>query len=120
MDETQFAERMAKIRARFASKLADKIQETNAALPHLTDDGSEAVEAVAVAYRRFHEMCGIGATIGFEATGQMAKALDAILIGPFHEHRGLSRDELAKLTTGLEALQNAARTEMQSTTQSGS
>lgn len=120
MDETQFAERIAKIRARFASKLAEKIQETTAALPHLTDEGSEVVEAVAVTYRRFHELCGIGATIGFEATGQKARALDAILIGPFREHRSLSRDELTKLMAGLEALQEAARTEMQSTIQSGS
>jgi chemotaxis protein histidine kinase CheA len=120
MDETQFAERIAKIRARFTSKLADKLQETHAVLPHLTEQGNEAVEAVALTYRRFHELVGISATVGFEATGQSARAIDAILIGPFREQRSLSSDELAKLTSSLEALQETARAEMQSNAQSGS
>jgi hypothetical protein len=112
MAESDFAERIATIRARFAAKLTDKIQETDVALPHLTGEGSDAVDAVATAYRRFHDIGGIGATIGFEATGQVARTIDAILIGPFREQRGLSGDELAKLTEGLESLRIAARTEM--------
>jgi hypothetical protein len=120
MDESQFAERLAEIRARFAAKLADKIRETNAALPHLAGDGSDAADAVATAYRRFHDMCGIGSTIGFEATGRVARTLDAILIGPFRDQRGLSGGELAKLTEGLESLRIAARTEMKSTAHIGS
>jgi hypothetical protein len=100
------------IRARFAAKLTDKIQDTDAASAHLTADGQDAVDAVAAAYRRFHDICGIGATIGFEATGQAARAIDAILIGPFREQRALSDDELVKLTEGLVSLRIAARTEM--------
>ena len=114
MAEPDFGERIAKIRARFAAKLADKIQDTDAALPHLTGDGSDVVDAVATAYRRFHDICGVGATIGFEATGQAARTIDAILIGPFREQRALSGDELVKLTEGLETLRIAARTEMSS------
>lgn len=112
MAESDFVERIAKIRARFAGKLADNIQETNAALPHLTGDGSDTVDAVATAYRRFHDIGGIGATIGFEATGRVARTIDAILIGPFREQRGLSGDELVALTEGLVSLRGAARTEM--------
>jgi hypothetical protein len=115
MAESDFAERIAKIRARFAAKLADKIQETDAVLPHLTGDGSDVVDAVATAYRRFHDICGIGETIGFEATGQVARTLDAILIGPFREQRALSGDELVKLTEGLKSIRIAARAEMSST-----
>jgi hypothetical protein len=115
MAQSDFAERIAMIRARFAAKLADRIQETNAALPHLAGDGRNAVNEVATAYRRFHDICGIGATIGFEATGQAARAIDAILIGPFREQRALSGDELVKLTEGLVSLRTAARTEMSST-----
>ena len=115
MDESQFADRIAQIRARFVSKLADRIQETGAALSQMTGDGSNAVEAVATAYRRFHDVCGIGATIGFEATGRVARTLDAVLVGPFRDHRGLSGDELATLAEGLKALGMAAQTEMQST-----
>lgn len=114
MDESEFAERIAKIRARFISKLADKIQETDAALPHLAGDGGNAAEAVAATYRRFHDMIGIGSTIGFEATGQAARAIDAILAEPYRQHRSLSDDELAKLAEGLKALRIVARTEMQS------
>ncbi len=113
MDESEFAERIAKIRARFISKLADKIQETDAALPHLAGDGGDA-EAVAATYRRFHDMIGIGSTIGFEATGQAARVIDAVLAEPYRQHRALSDDELAKLAEGLKALRIAARTEMQS------
>lgn len=115
MDESQFAERIAMIRARFAAKLADKIQETDAALPQAAGEGTDAADAVALAYRRFHDVCGIGPTIGFEATGRAARVLDAILVGPFRDHRGLSGDELAKLKEGLESLRIAARSEMQST-----
>jgi hypothetical protein len=114
-DEALFTERLARIRARFASKLAAKIRDTDAALPRLSGDGSDAIEAVAVAYRRFHEVCGIGATIGFQATGQSARGLEGILIGPFRDHRGLSTDELASLKQGLDSLRIAAQTEMQST-----
>jgi hypothetical protein len=115
MAESDFAERIAMIRARFAAKLTDNIQATDAALPHLTGDGSNVVDAVATAYRRFHDICGIGATIGFEATGRVARAIDAILIRPFREQRALSADELIKLTEGLKALRIAARNEMSST-----
>lgn len=120
MDESQFAKRIAVVRARFAAKLADKIRETRAALPRLVGDGGAAADAVATAYRRFHDMGGIGSTIGFEATGRVARTLDAILIGPFRDQRGLSGAELAKLTEGLEFLRIAARTEMESTTHIGS
>ena len=110
--ESNFDERIAVIRARFAAKLTDKIKETDAALPHLRGDGSSVVDAVAAAYRRFHDICGIATTIGFEATGQAARAIDAILIGPFRERRALSDDEMVKLTEGLASFRSAARTEM--------
>jgi hypothetical protein len=114
-DEALFTKRMAAIRARFASKLAEKIRETDAALPRFGGDGSDAIDAVAIAYRRFHDVCGIGSTIGFQATGQSARSLEGILSGPFRDHRGLSTDELAGLKQGLESLRIAAETEMQST-----
>jgi hypothetical protein len=111
--ETQFAERIAKVRARFISKLAETIEATDAALTQLAGDGGDAIEAVATAYRRFHDMVGISSTIGFEATGQVARILDAILMRPFRERRGLQGDELARLKEGLEALQITALTEIQ-------
>ena len=112
--EAQFALRIDKIRARFALRLAGKIQETDAALSRMVGGGSDAVEAVAVAYRWFHDVSGTGLTLGFKMTGQEASNCAAILVDPFRSGRGLSPDELASLTITLEALRIAALQEVQS------
>jgi hypothetical protein len=113
--ETQFAARIDKIRARVALKLADRIQQTDAALPQMTGGGNDAVNAVATAYRWFHDVSGIGPTLGFEATGREARMCADILVGPFRAQRGLSTDELTLLTNGLESLRIAALNETHST-----
>ena len=113
--ETEFAARIDKIRARFLARLADRVRQTDAALPVMEGDGGIAVEATATAYRWFHDVSGIGSTIGFEATGRMARWCADLLIGPFREKRGLSPDELLSLTQGLEALRVAALSETHST-----
>jgi hypothetical protein len=113
LEDSQFCERIAKVRARFASKLAEKIRATEAAMTHLAGDGHDTVAAVATVYRWFHDMYGISSTIGFDLVGQAARTLDAILVGPFRDRRGLRGDELAQLKEGLDTLRIAARTEMQ-------
>jgi hypothetical protein len=109
--EVQFAARIDGIRARFALKLANNIQQTDAALRQMAGDGSGAVNAVATAYRWLHDAVGVCATIGFEATGQCARSCDAVLVEPFRAQRGLSQDELALLTENLESLRFTALTE---------
>jgi hypothetical protein len=109
--EAQFAARIDGIRARFALKLANNIQQTDAALQYMSGDGNDAIDAVATAYRWLHDAVGICATIGFEATGQRARSCDAVLAGPFRAQRGLSQDELALLTANLESLRFTALTE---------
>lgn len=109
--EVQFATRIDAIRARFAVKLADKIQQTDAAIAHMAGDPSH----VSTAYRWFHDVSGIGPTLGFQATGLAARACADILLGPFRARRGLSPEELASLTTGLEAVRIAALRESHST-----
>lgn len=111
--EANFAGRMAKLRARFASKLSVRIAEANGLLPRMTGCDREAVDAVAAAYRAFHDICGIAPTIGFAATGQLARQCDAILVEPFRDQHGLSENELALLTEKIEALRIGALTEMQ-------
>lgn len=113
--ETQFAARIDKIRARVALKLADRIQQTDAALPKMTSGGSDAVNAVATAYRWFHDISGIGPTLGFQATGREARMCADILVGPFRAQRGLSTDELTLLTKGLESFRIVALDETHST-----
>ena len=111
-NDSQFLNRIAEIRARFASKLADKIQATEAVFLQLACDENAAVDAVATVYRRFHEIYGISSTVGFEATGQAARTLDGILVEPFRDRRGLRADELAQLKEGLETLRIAVQAEM--------
>ena len=113
--EAQFAARIDGIRARFALKLARNIQQTDAALRYMTGDGSDAVEAVATAYRWLHDAIGICSTIGFEATGRLAQSCNAILVAPFRTQHGLSADELALLTENLESLRIAALADTAST-----
>jgi hypothetical protein len=114
MSTDQFADRMAAIRARFAAKLTAKIEETNAALPSLAGADGDVIEAVAATYRRIHDLCGVGPTVGFLETGRAARNLDAVLIGPFRAARGLTPDEVAKLKEGLDALRAAAQIDTQS------
>ena len=113
--ETELAARLDSIRARVALKLADRIQQTEAALSQMTGNGVDAVAAVASAYRWFHDLSGIGPTIGFEITGKQARTCTGILVDPFRAQRGLSSDELESLTGGLESLRIAALNEMHST-----
>jgi hypothetical protein len=113
MSELAFAERIAAVRGRFIAKFADKLQETDAALPNLAGDEAGAANAVEMTYRRFHDMCGIGPTIGFNAIGESARVLDAILIAPFRSQRGLSLDELARFKEGFETLRASWRIELE-------
>jgi hypothetical protein len=113
--EAEFAARIDKVRARFALKLADRIQQTDAALALMTGDGSDAVAAVSSAYRWVHDITGIGPTIGFDQTGRQARSCASILVNPFRAQRGLSPDELELLTSGLESLRIAALQETHST-----
>jgi hypothetical protein len=118
-NDSQFLDRIAEIRARFASKLAGKIQATEAVFTHLACDEDAAVDAVATVYRRFHEIYGISSTVGFEATGQAARILDGILVEPFRDRRGMRTDELAQLKEGLETLRIAVQGEMQQQSKNG-
>jgi chemotaxis protein histidine kinase CheA len=111
---TQLGERMEEIRRRFASKLGAKLQETDAALPLLTRGSSDAVEAVAFAYRRFHEICGTGRTLGFSQVGQAAGEAESILFEPFQARRALTDHEVDALRQALCVLRSVADVELQS------
>jgi HPt (histidine-containing phosphotransfer) domain-containing protein len=71
---------------------------------HLED----SADAVALAYREIHDICGVAATVGLTATGVAARSIDSLLINPFRAQRGLTGDELAQLKVGLTALWTAA------------
>jgi chemotaxis protein histidine kinase CheA len=112
--DAQFAKRMAQIRARFAIRLGDQIGQTDEALPRMRGNGSDAVDAVEAAYRRFHDICGMASTVNFPAIGRAAQELDAILVVAFRAHRGLTEAEFTGAKAGIEAVRTAANIEIKS------
>jgi hypothetical protein len=109
-----FADRLAKVRRRFVSTLAGKIDDTGAALPVLHATAPAAAAAVAEVYRRIHGIVGIGTIVGFPATGRAARDVEDVLRSPYRGGRGLSADEIAELTTTLQALRVTAARELRS------
>jgi chemotaxis protein histidine kinase CheA len=115
MEGDIFAERLAGVRKRFAAKLPVRIAEIDAALPELAGEGGQVAAAVYTVHRKVHDLCGIGPTLGFLATGQAARICEKILLQPSRGERGLTEQELARLQEGLVALRAAAHNDMQST-----
>jgi chemotaxis protein histidine kinase CheA len=104
-----FAERFAAVRDRFAAKLDARIQEIEATVPMLCrGDGGETL---ARAHRRAHDLCGVGPTMGFIATGKAARAIEQVMLAAIKANRPLSADELAKVSDALVALRSAASAE---------
>jgi hypothetical protein len=108
-----FAERLAKVRDRFASRLEGNIRETYAALPSLAGEGAQAVEALGETYRRIHGICGTGPTIGFPATGQAARNAESVILAAYRSQRGLTAGERSDFEQKLHQLRAVARTELQ-------
>jgi HPt (histidine-containing phosphotransfer) domain-containing protein len=111
----QFTERLAKIRTRFAANLYRKIDSLDHALPQLSGEGDGVVEALATAHRSIHELCGMGPTVGFVATGRAARSVERILIQSVRAKRGMTAAEIASVRQELAALRDAARIELQTT-----
>jgi chemotaxis protein histidine kinase CheA len=120
MTADPFTDRIARVRARFATTLAGKIDNTCAAIPHLSDADPAAAVAVAEAYRCVHGIVGVGPTVGFPASGSAAHEVEAVLRPPQQQQRGLTADEIALLTKTLQALREVAAGELQSFHATGS
>jgi hypothetical protein len=114
MTADPFKDRIARVRARFATTLTGKIDETCAAVPGLSDGTTAAAVAVAEAYRFVHGIVGVGPTVGFPASGKAARDVEDVLRSPQQQHRGLTGDEIALLAAKLQALREAAASELQS------
>jgi hypothetical protein len=105
-----FAERFAAVRERFAAKLDARIDEIEAAVPQLGGDGG--FDALEHAHRRAHDLCGVGPTMGFVATGQAARSVERLLQSPLKARRALDREEIELLRGHIEVLRTAARTDL--------
>ena len=109
-----YTDRLARVRQRFMSSLAGKIEEASAATPNLSDAAPAAAPAVEAAYRSIHGILGIAPTVGFPATGRAARDVEDVLRLPQQDKRGLSGDEILAFTKYLHALREVASSELQS------
>lgn len=119
MEVDEFAERLARVRQRFAAALPAKIGDGFAVLSKLTDSGTDAIETLVVTHRKLHEMCGIAPSIGFAATGTAVRAAETVLREPAKTKRPLTLEEAAAFKTALEGLRETAQTDLQSMTGRG-
>jgi HPt (histidine-containing phosphotransfer) domain-containing protein len=106
-----FLERLAKVRERFASTLAGKIDDSLAAVPKLSR-AEAAIALVADIYQQIHRICGVAPTVGFTATGKAARQVEEILIGAFRAKRALSAEEAGNLQEALARLKAEAHDEL--------
>ncbi len=67
---------------------------------------------VTESYRHLHSISGIGATVGFTATGEAAHLAEAALLPAYHQKRGLTEAEIASLKKALARLRDAASSEL--------
>lgn len=108
----EFAEHVARVRERFASKLNDKIADSFAALEKLSAGNSETIELVIATNLRLHEMYGTAPTLGFHATGKAAGGARAAIREAAQAKRAPTPAEIATLRTELEKLREAAAADL--------
>ena len=109
-----FSDRLARVRARFASTLTGKIDDTCASIAGLSDAAPGAAQSVAEAYRRIHGIVGVGPTVGFPQSGTAAHDVEKILRAAQQQQRGLTDEEIAQLEANLKLLRDVAGRELRS------
>jgi chemotaxis protein histidine kinase CheA len=119
MPVDQFTERLATVRHRFTSTLVSKIKDSILELPRLSGASPGAVGVLDETYRRIHGIAGIGAAVGFAATGRAARKAESVLLIAHSAGRGLKADEMAALSRELIALREAAQRELDLAATSG-
>ncbi len=112
MTDDIFAQRVAAVRQRFAARLDDRIGVIASAMPQPgCEDG---LDILAIAHREAHGLCGIGHTLGFVGTGQVAHSLERLLLAALTAERTLTDDESVYLREGIMLLRSTATIEMAS------
>ena len=107
-----FVERIAEVRERFASRLGSRIDEIERAM--LRDRGEAGLDAIALAHRQAHGLCGVGATLGFVGTGKVARSIEQLLLPVVRAERELTDDEIPRLREELALLRSTASAEITS------
>jgi chemotaxis protein histidine kinase CheA len=105
-----YIERIAEVRQRFASRLDARIEDIACAMQHHSYDSG--IDAIALAHRQAHGLCGVGATLGLVGTGKAARSIEQMLLAAVNAGRELTDDELPLLRDGIELLRNTAIAEI--------
>jgi HPt (histidine-containing phosphotransfer) domain-containing protein len=105
-----FVERIAEVRERFASRLGSRIEEIERAMPRERDEAG--LDAIVLAHRQAHGLCGIGATLGFVGTGRVARSIEQLLLPVVKAGRELTDDEIPRLREELALLRSTASAEI--------
>jgi chemotaxis protein histidine kinase CheA len=104
--------RIARVRHRFATTLENKIETTMVSADRISRNQGSAIQHVSDSYRHLHRIYGLGATVGFAATGEAAHAAETALMQAYHEKRGLTESEVQCLKRALGRLQSVAASEL--------
>ena len=109
-----FMDRFVRVRHRFATSVTGKIDQACATVSDLSASETAAATAVDEAYRCVHGIVGVGPTIGFPASGKAAHDVEDVLRPPHQQRRGLSAEEIARLTAALQVFREVAARELRS------
>jgi hypothetical protein len=108
----QFESRLAIVRHRFATTLESKITEVIVSTDCMSRNKDDATKGLSESYRHLHNICAIGATVGFGTTGEAARAAEGTLLQAYRERRGLTEAEVLNLKKALGRLRIAAESEL--------
>jgi len=115
----EFEVRVARVRHRFAAALESKIKGVMISAERMSSGGEGVTKNVSESYRHLHSIYGIGATVGFAATGEAAHQAESALLHAYHEKRGLTEGEVLNLKKALARLRDAAGSELKMMYQRG-
>jgi len=105
-----FAERIAAVRQRFVGKLDARINVIASAMPQ--PGCNDGLDALVLAHREAHGLCGVGHTLGFVETGKAARSIEQLLLAAVKSERPLTDGELPRLREGIALLRSTATAEM--------
>jgi HPt (histidine-containing phosphotransfer) domain-containing protein len=110
MHADQFEMRIAKARHRFAASLENKIEIATVSADRMSRNGGSVF--VSDSYRHLHSIYGVGATVGFAATGEAAHAAEVALMQAHEQKRPLTEAELLRVKEALALLRDVAASEL--------
>jgi chemotaxis protein histidine kinase CheA len=104
-----YVDRIADLRRRFATGLSARIDRIETAIQH---SGNVSPDVLEQAHRDAHNLCGVGATLGYINTGTAARPVEQILLAAIKARRTHTSDESLRLRAAIALLRSTAAAEM--------